>query len=80
MTRGAEMAASAGNSQTEESVGPLKPFLVDLDERFHMILYTAIVIGSLWIAGLYTAVGAAMIPHLLGKRAVYFKAVEVDQE
>jgi hypothetical protein len=36
---------------TEESVGPLKPFLIELDEGFQMILDTAIIIGSLWIAG-----------------------------
>jgi len=36
---------------TEESVGPLKPFLVDPDEGFQMILDTAVIIGSLWIAG-----------------------------
>ncbi|OIP93990.1 MAG: hypothetical protein AUK26_00860 [Syntrophaceae bacterium CG2_30_58_14] len=37
---------------TEESVGPLKPFLVDLDEGFQMILDTAIIICCLRIAGL----------------------------
>jgi hypothetical protein len=37
---------------TKESEGPLKPFLVDLDEGFQMSLDTAIIIGSLWIAGL----------------------------
>ena len=36
---------------TEESVGPLKSFLVDLGEGFQMTLDTAIIIGSLWIAG-----------------------------
>ena len=36
---------------TKESIGPLKPFLVDLDEGFQMILDTAVIIGSLWIAG-----------------------------
>ena len=37
---------------TEESVGPLKPFLIDLEKGFQMIFNTAIIIGSLWIAGL----------------------------
>ena len=37
---------------TEESVGPLKPFLIDLDKASQMIFDTAIIIGSLWIAGL----------------------------
>jgi hypothetical protein len=36
---------------TEESVGPLKPFFVALDEGFQMILDTAVIIGSLWITG-----------------------------
>jgi hypothetical protein len=36
---------------TEESVGPLKPFLVDLDEGFQMILDTAVIIGCLRITG-----------------------------
>jgi hypothetical protein len=36
---------------TEESVGPLKPSLVALDEGFQMILDTTVIIGSLWIAG-----------------------------
>lgn len=31
----------------EESVDPLKLFLLDLDEGFQMILGTAIIIGSL---------------------------------
>ena len=35
----------------EESVRPLKPFLVDLDEGFKMILDTAVIIASLWFAG-----------------------------
>jgi hypothetical protein len=30
----------------EESVGPLKPFLVDLIEGFQMILDTVVIIGS----------------------------------
>jgi hypothetical protein len=36
---------------TEESVGPLKTFIVALDEGFQMILDAAVIIGSLWIAG-----------------------------
>jgi hypothetical protein len=36
---------------TEESVVPLKPFFVALDEGFQMILDTAVIIGSLWITG-----------------------------
>jgi hypothetical protein len=39
------------NDFPEESVGPLKPFLVALDEGFQMILDTTVIIGSLWIAG-----------------------------
>ena len=35
----------------EESVGPLKPFLVALDKGFQMILDTMVIIGSLRIAG-----------------------------
>jgi hypothetical protein len=37
---------------TEEPIGPLKTFLVALDEGFQMILDTAIIIGSLRIEGL----------------------------
>ena len=37
---------------TEESIGPFKPFLVDLDEGFQMIYDTAVIIGSLRFAGL----------------------------
>ena len=37
---------------TEEPVGPLKSFLINLDEGSQMILGTKIIIGSLWIAGL----------------------------
>lgn len=36
---------------TDESVGPLESFLVNLDECFQMILDTAVTIGSLWIVG-----------------------------
>ena len=37
---------------SEESIGLLKAFLVDLDEGFQMIFDTPVIIGSLWIAGL----------------------------
>jgi hypothetical protein len=38
-----------------------------------MIFDAAVIIGSLWIMGLYTAAGVAMTPHLRGKQAVYIR-------
>jgi hypothetical protein len=44
------LTASASN-HLFSTVGSLKPFLIDLDEGFRMILDTAVIIGSLWIVG-----------------------------
>jgi hypothetical protein len=38
---------------TEESVGPLKPFLVDPDEGFQMNLDSAVIINSLRMQKVY---------------------------
>jgi len=58
----------------EESVGPLKPFLVALDEGFQMILDTTESVAC-GLRSLYTGAGAAMIPHLRGKQAVYIRTL-----